>query len=303
MRIVLAGGTGFLGQALCRHLLEGGHCLTLLTRGAPREQPADGIELRQWTPDGTAGDWAAAIDGADAVVNLAGESIASARWTAERRQRIHDSRVLATRSLVTAMSGASHPPAVLVNASAQGYYGDRGDEELTEESAPGSDFLAQVCLDWESAALQATPLARVVLLRTGIVLSKDEGALARMLVPFRMFGGGPLGSGRQYMSWIHLRDWVGMATWAIEDDRVVGPVNIGSPGPVRNAEFARTLGKILGRPSWLPAPSFALKAALGQMAEALLLGSIRMRPARAQELGYQFVFPDLAPALRNILNS
>ena len=301
MRITIAGGTGFLGRALCRALLGDGHRLTLLTRGSGGQRDPDGIERRRWNPDGLVGDWATSIDGADAVVNLAGEPIAAGRWTADRRRRIHDSRVLATRSLVDAMAQATRPPALLVNASAQGYYGDRGDEELTEESAPGSDFLAEVCLAWESEALQATRLARVVLLRTGIVLSKDEGALPRMVTPFRLFGGGPLGTGRQYMSWLHERDWVAMAAWSIGDERVTGPVNLGAPLPVRNKEFASALARVLGRPSWLPAPSFALRAALGEMAEALLLSSTRMRPARAMDLGYRFAFPELEPALRDPL--
>ena len=303
MRITIAGGTGLLGRALTAALLDGGHRVTLLTRGAGAARGAEGVERRTWNPDGTVGEWAAALEGADAVVNLAGESIAAGRWTAERRQRILASRVNATRSLVAAMETVSRPPTVLVNASAQGYYGDRGDEELTEESAPGSDFLAEVCLAWEAEALRATPLARVVLLRTGIVLSMEEGALPRMVTPFRLFGGGPLGSGRQYMSWIHEREWVSMAAWAVADDRVVGALNVGSPHPVRNKEFASTLARVLRRPSWLPAPSFALRAALGEMAEALLLSSTRMRPAHALELGYPFEFPGLEPALRDLLGS
>jgi len=300
MRITIAGGSGFLGRALSRALTADGHALTVLTRGAGGGS-AEGIQRRQWTPDGKAGDWAAAVDGADAVLNLAGESIGAGLWTAERRRAIRESRVLATRSLVSAITAAARPPAVFVSASGQNYYGDRGEEELTEESAPGSDFLAQVCLDWESEALQASPVARVVLLRTALVLAKDEGALPRMLLPFRLFGGGRIGGGRQFMSWIHLRDWAGIAAFAIGDARMVGPVNAGSPCPVRNAEFAATAGKVLRRPSWIPAPSFALRAAMGEMAEALLLGSTRMRPGRLLETGYEFAWPDLEPALRDIL--
>ncbi len=301
MKIIVAGGSGFLGRALSGALRAEGHAITLFTRGAGDAGGADGIERRQWNPDGTAGDWATAIDGAGAVVNLAGESIGAGLWTAARRHAIRDSRVLATRSLVAAMAKAARPPSILLSASGQNYYGDRGEEELTEESAPGSDFLAQVCLDWESEALQAAPLARVVLLRTALVLDKNEGALPRMLLPFRLFGGGRLGDGRQFMSWIHLRDWVGIAMFALADARIVGPVNAGSPRPVRNAEFAAAIGRVMHRPSWFPAPSFALRAAMGEMAEALLLGSTRMRPARLLETGYRFSFPDLQPALRDIL--
>jgi uncharacterized protein (TIGR01777 family) len=302
MRITIAGGSGFLGRALSRALIAEGHGITLLTRGAGAAPSADGIERRSWNPDGRVGDWVAAIDGADAVVNLAGESIGAGLWTAARRRAIHDSRVLATRSIVSAMTRVARPPSILVSASGQNYYGDRGEEELTEESAPGSDFLARVCLDWESEALQAAPLARVVLLRTALVLDKNEGALPRMLLPFRLFGGGRLGNGRQFMSWVHLRDWVGIATVALSDARIVGPVNAGAPRPVRNAEFAAEIGRVMHRPSWFPAPSFALRAAMGEMAEALLLGSTRMRPARLLEMGYRFAFPDLQPALRDILD-
>lgn len=302
MRITIAGGSGFLGRALSAALLAEGHRITLLTRGAGAARGADGTERRSWNPDGSVGDWATAIDGADAVVNLAGESIGAGLWTTARRRAIHDSRVLATRSLVSAMAKSARPPSILLSASGQNYYGDRGEEELTEESAPGSDFLAQVCLDWESEALQATPLARVVLLRTALVLDRNEGALPRMLLPFRLFGGGRIGNGRQFMSWVHLRDWVGIAAFAIADPRVVGPVNAGAPRPVRNAEFAATIGRVMRRPSWFPAPSFALRAAMGEMAEALLLGSTKMRPARLLETGYRFAFPDLEPALRDILS-
>ena len=203
---------------------------------------------------------------------------------------------------MAAIRAATVPPAVFLSASAQGYYGDRGDEALTEESRPGSDFLADVCVQWEAEARKAESLTRVVLLRTGIVLAADGGALPRMLLPFRLFAGGPLGSGRQFMPWIHLDDWAEMAAWALSHEEVRGPVNVGSPTPVRNKDFAATLGRALGRPSWAPAPAFALRLAVGEMAGPLLLASTRMLPARALALGYEFRHPALDRALEDILH-
>ena len=297
MKVVIAGGTGFLGRALVSELAAQGHEVVLLTRGSR----AAAVSSVTWAPDGSAGEWAEAIDGAGAVVNLAGEPIAGGRWTAARKQAIRESRVLATRSLVAAFRQARRPPPVLVGGSGQGYYGDRGDEILTEESAPGGDFLAGVCVEWEAEALRAADRSRVVLLRTGIVLDRDEGALPEMARPFRLFAGGPLGSGRQFVSWIHRDDWVRLAAHAVVDERFAGPLNLGSPNPVTNAEFARAIGGALGRPSWLRTPKAALRAALGEMADALLLSSQRMQPAKATRLGYRFLHPEAGPALAGIL--
>lgn len=297
MRVVVAGGTGFLGRALSRNLLDRGHEVVLLTRSGR----AAGVRAVAWAPDGTAGAWAEAIDGADAVVNLAGESIGAGRWTDARRRAIRDSRILSTRSLVEACRQAGRRPPVFVSGSAQGYDGDRGDEVLTEASAPGGDFLARVCVEWEAEAGEASPFARVVLLRSALVLDRDEGALPRMVQPFRLFAGGPLGSGRQFVSWIHHEDWVGIATLAIADERFEGAVNVGSPSPARNAEFARAIGKALGRPSWISTPAAVLRAALGEMADGLLLSSQRMTPARALGLGYRFRHDEPHRALAAIL--
>jgi uncharacterized protein len=303
MNILIAGGRGFLGRALSARLVAEGHRVTVLTRGRtsswrPWEQA---VAEHAWHPDGTAGDWARVLDGADAVVNLAGESIAGGRWTSARKKAILDSRVLATRSLVAAIEGAHRPPRVLVSSSAQGYYGDRGDEELTEAAAPGSGFLATVCREWEREAQRAEPHTRVVLLRTGVVLAARAGALPKMLLPFRMFAGGPLGSGRQFMSWIHLDDWVGIARQAIVNESVAGPRNRGSPHPLRNREFSAAVGRVLRRPSVLPAPAFALRLAVGEMATPLLLASTRMVPAAVLADGYRFAFEDAADALRSLL--
>jgi hypothetical protein len=283
---------------LSRRLVADGHQVLVLTRGGGPSRPWEGgRSTAAWVPDGTAGGWASALEGAHAVVNLAGASIGDARWTAARKAAILDSRIDATRSLVGAIRWVRNPPSVLVSASAQGYYGDRGEEELTEDSAPSLDFLAGVCVRWEAAAQEASETCRVVTLRTGIVLAADGGALPRMLPPFQLGAGGPYGSGRQFMSWIHVDDWVGMTLLAVADPRVRGPVNLGSPAPVRNRDFAAALGRALHRPSLIPTPAFALRLALGEMAQPLLLASTRMVPAAALSSGYRFVHPEVGPAL------
>jgi uncharacterized protein len=301
MKIVIAGGSGFLGRALSDALRTAGHELTVLSRRRPPTGVVTSPAVVPWTPDGSAGGWASVIEGADLVVNLAGESIAAGRWSPARKKAILESRVLATRSLVAAMDATTRPPLALVSASAQGYYGDRGDAEVTESAPAGSDFLANVCARWEAEAARAERSSRVVLLRTGIVLSGREGALPRMVLPFRAFAGGPVGSGRQYMAWIHWRDWVDLVVWAIGNEKLAGAINLSAPQPLRNADFAASIGRALNRPSWLPAPAFALKAALGEMAEALLLTSIRMLPARALQLGFRFRFETVDEALRDLL--
>jgi uncharacterized protein (TIGR01777 family) len=293
MRIVVAGGTGFLGRPLVDRLERDGHDVRVLSRrpSAPGELP--------WTPDGTTGPWAAAIDGVDAVINLSGESIAGGRWTTARKTQIRESRIRATRSLVTAIHQAARRPAIFLSGSAIGYYGPHGDEPLSEAAPPGNDFLAGVCRDWEAEALRATG-PRVVLLRTGIALEKDGGALPQMALPFRLFAGGPVGSGRQYYSWIHRADWVGLVTWALTTSDISGPLNLTAPHPTPNREFAHTLGRVLRRPSFMPAPAFALRIALGEMADALLLSGQRVLPAQAEAHGFRFEYPMLEPALRAI---
>jgi uncharacterized protein (TIGR01777 family) len=294
MKVVVAGGSGFLGKALVNRLKTEGNDVRVLTR-RPRAPNDVG-----WTPDGTAGAWASALDDADAVVNLAGESIASGRWTSARKARIRDSRVQATRSLVAAMERAARRPSVFVSGSAIGYYGPHGDEPVTEQTPPGDDFLAMVCREWEAEALRAAGSTRIVLLRTGIVLEKDGGALPPMALPFKLFAGGPVGSGRQYQPWIHRDDWVTMAAWSLRTSSVAGPLNVTAPNPVTNREFAQTLGRVLGRPAFMPAPSFAMRLALGEMADALLLTGARVIPAHAQRMGFHFQYPTLEPALRAI---
>ena len=295
MRIVLAGGSGFLGSALGRSFERDGHEVLNLTRRQPPRTPGEVT----WTPDGTAGSWAAAVDGADAVVNLAGAGLADRRWNAPRKQAILNSRVLPTRSVVAAVARATAPPRVLVSASGVNYYGPRGDEPVTETTPPGHDFLADLCVQWEREAEQASSVTRVILVRTGLVLDSGGGALARMLLPFRLGAGGPIGSGKQYMSWIHRADWIRLIRWLVDTAAARGAFNATAPNPVTNAAFARALGRSLHRPALIPVPAFALRAALGEMAELLLTGQ-RALPARATESGFTFQFDRIDDAFADL---
>lgn len=304
MRIIIAGGSGFLGTALATHLAAGNHQVVMLSRQPRSTNPSlPRAAYEPWSPNGHSGSWAKVLDNADAVVNLAGESIAAKRWSPAQKQKIRDSRLLATRSLTAAMREASTPPRVFISGSAVGYYGDRGDETLTEASAPGTDFLAGVCQDWESAASGIGDLTRVVLIRTGIVLDRKGGALPKMLPPFYVFAGGPIGSGRQYQPWIHRDDWVRMVAWSATNDAVRGALNVTGPQAITNKEFSTALGRALRRPSMLPAPPFALRIALGEMADALLLSSQRVVPVRAADLGFTFRFSNIDDALADIFTT
>ncbi len=298
MKVTIAGGTGFLGTALADALIRGGHDVAVLTRSPRRPHHV------AWTPDVPTGPWVRAIDGADIVVNLAGESLADGRWTARRKQQLVDSRVRPTRALAAAIREAVTPPAAFVSASGVGYYGPRGDEPITERDRSGDDFIARLCQEWEAAAASAgSARTRVVILRSGVVLAKEGGALPRMLPPFRLGMGGPLGTGRQYMPWIHRDDWAALARWAMDEPRASGVFNATAPDPVTNGSFAATLGRVLHRPAALPAPAIALKLLLGELAGPLLLTGQRALPERALELGFRFRYPELEGALREILNS
>ena len=311
MRIVIAGGTGFLGRPLSAALLADGHDLVFLTRGPGTSRPADepaapGGRARvvTWAPNGQSGPWAAEVDGAGAVINLAGEPIAARRWTAAQKARILDSRLQATGSLVRAVTGAALAPPVFVSGSAVGYYGPLGDKITTEEQSAGVDFLASVCAQWENEARRAAGnRTRVVCLRTGLVLEADGGALPQMLPPFRLGVGGPLGSGRQYWPWIHREDWVALVRWIIDTPSVTDAVNATAPNPVTNADFARALGLVLRRPSFMPAPGFALRLLLGEMADGLLLSGQRATPSKAERLGFRFRFATLDEALHAIFRA
>jgi len=295
MRIVIAGGSGLLGRLLSDALRRDGHHLVVLTRGEPR--PDGATKLVTWNPDGSVGAWSMELEGAGVVVNLAGESIAGRRWTAAHKQRIRDSRVLATRSLVTAIGKAAQPPGVFISGSAVGYYGPHGDEVVTESTPAGSDFLAEVGVAWEAEAQAAEWRTRVVLIRTGIVLSREGGALPPLLPPFWFGVGGPMGTGRQYWPWIHWRDWVDLVRFAIRTSTLSGPVNATAPTPVTNREFTRALGKAMHRPAFVPTPGFALKLLLGEMAEPLVLTGQRAVPAKAEEMGFSFTYREIGQAL------
>jgi uncharacterized protein (TIGR01777 family) len=293
MDIVVAGGSGYLGGALVRRFRAQGHRVLVLTR-----QPSQPDHLG-WPSQPESPEWHATIGRATAVVNLAGEPLAGARWTAARKARIRDSRVVATTLLARAVAAAPHPP-IFISGSAIGIYGPRGDEPLTEDSSPGSDFLAGVTLDWERAALEAAAATRVVILRTGVVLSREGGALPQLALPFRLFVGGRIGSGAQYVSWIHRDDWLALVEWALAVSAVSGPINATAPQPVTNAELAVALGRALRRPALVPAPAFAVRLAVGEMADAALLNGQRVLPAKAQALGFRFAYPTIDAALAAI---
>ena len=300
MRILITGATGLIGRALCSSLAAGGHELHVLSRSpkSAKESLPAVREAFRWTSSQAPPP--PCFEGVDAIVNLAGESVVG-RWTEAKKQAIVESRVDGTRLLIDGLREAAGRPRVLISGSAVGFYGDRGDEELTEESAPGDDFLADTSVAWEREALAAEELGvRVVTLRTGIVLAKEGGALGQMLLPAKLGLTGPLGSGSQWWSWIHRDDLIGLIRFAIEREELSGPLNGTAPNPVRQKEFAQTLGQVLSRPAFLPAPEFALKAILGGFSEELL-SSKRVLPAAAQAHGYSFAHPDLEGALRAAL--
>lgn len=294
MRILLSGAGGPVGKALVPALAAAGHVVSRLVRARPR----DPHEFR-WDPSRGILD-PAAVPSADAVVHLAGAGIASGRWTASRKAEIMESRRIGTRLIATAISRAATPPRVFVSASAVGYYGDRGDEVLTESSGPGGGFLAEVARAWEEEATRVTR-TRVVVLRLGVVLAPHAGALPRMMLPFRLGLGGRIGAGRQWMSWIALEDMVRVFEHVLATGDLSGPVNATSPQPVTNRDFGRALGRVLGRPSFLPAPGWAIRVILGEMGRELLLYSQRVSPARLASAGFEFRHADVEACLRSIV--
>ncbi|HEX4138686.1 MAG TPA: TIGR01777 family oxidoreductase [Bryobacteraceae bacterium] len=298
MKCVISGGTGFIGRRIVDRLLRDRHYVGVWSR-RPGKEERTAVASFYWDP--LKGEPPAdSLNTMDAVIHLAGEPVAQ-RWNAEVKHRIRDSRVLGTRALVDAISRVPHKPKVLVCASAIGYYGDRGDEVLTESSAPGSGFLVDVCRGWEEEANRAAEFGlRVVRLRIGFVLGKDGGALAQMAPAFRAFVGGRLGSGKQWMPWIHVDDVAEMFVHAVENE-ISGVWNAASPNPVTNAEFTRAMGKALHRPTLFPAPPFALKIAFGELAQHML-DSARVIPEAALKAGFRFQYPEVGPALRNLLS-
>ena len=299
VKVLVTGSSGLVGQELVRSLLDRGHVVFRLLRPESRPQPGSASEQAvrlMWNPATQELDSRAA--GAQAVVHLAGESIRSRRWNDTLKERIHASRVAGTRNLVSAIARLEPRPRVFICASAVGYYGSRGDEELIESSPPGADFLAQLCQAWETEAARAEAFGvRAAELRFGVILARHDGALARMLVPFRLALGGRFGSGHQWMSWLTLDEAVSMIRFVLETDEARGPINAVSPAPVRNAEFIVALARALRRPALLPLPALALRIMLGEIARPLLLASQRVLPGRLAALGYRFLHPELANAL------
>jgi uncharacterized protein len=301
MKIVVAGATGFLGSSLCQVLRQEGHRLTILTRRTAGLGHLFGptVSVVEWDAQ-HAGSWEQALQGAEAVINLAGAPIADARWTAARKRLMIESRVQSTRLLAQACARLAVKPQVFLNASGIGYYGAQGDQVLDESHGPGQGFLADLCVQWEAAAQEAASQGmRVVTLRTGMVLEGDGGALPRMALPFRFVLGGPVMPGTQWISWIHRDDWVGMVAWALNNPTISGPMNLTAPNPATMTEFCRTLGAVLHRPSWVPVPGVVLRAALGELASLMTTGQ-RLAPTIAQRGGYRFRYPFLEGALRAV---
>ena len=305
MKIAITGATGFIGSSLVARLQKSGHQVMILTRNTSYarkifpSQAFPNIEIVNYTPT-ILGSWQNAISGCDSVVNLAGESIAEGRWTEEKKQKILQSRQLTTQNLVTAIANAEQKPSVLVNASAIGYYGTSETATFTENSPSGNDFLAEVCQAWEAAAQKVSDAGvRLVILRLGVVLAADGGALAKMITPFKMFAGGPIGSGNQWFSWIHRDDVVKLIIQAVTDSSMSGVYNATAPNPVRMNELSQAMGQVLNRPSWLPVPSFAIEALLGDGAIVVLEGQ-QVLPQRTLESGFNYQYSNLRSALVNI---
>jgi len=302
MKLAVTGATGLVGGALCQNLIHTGHQVVALARNPEKaREKLPTVEVVAW--DATSGHPPIeALEGLDAVVHLAGEPVAAGRWTSHRKRMIRESRVAGTRNLVEGLSHCQNPPKVLVSGSAIGYYGTHGDELLEETSHPGNDFLAELCQQWESETKRAADSGvRVVLVRSGLILAREGGALPRMLPPFRMGVGGPLASGKQWMSWIHIKDELEAIRYAIENDEIEGPLNLTAPNPVTNEDFSRTLARVLRRPAFFRVPGFVLRLLFGEMAETLLLKGQRVLPKKLEQSGYQFRFSDLRGAFEDLL--
>lgn len=302
MRIIITGGTGLIGKALCPLLLADGHLVTVLSRNpdAARGMPR-GVRIEEWdgkTPEG----WSQFVNGTDAIINLAGAGIADSRWTAQRKQLLRESRIHAGLAIQKAIQQAAQKPKVLIQSSAVGYYGAHNDDELiTEAAAPGQDFLAKVCFDWEMSTASVSKMGvRRPVIRTGVVLSKEGGALPKMLLPFKFFAGGPIGSGKQWLPWIHLTDQVRAIKFLLDHPSADGPFNLAAPNPVNNKQFGEILGAIMRRPAFMPTPGVAMQALFGEMSTVLLDGQ-RAVPQRLEELGFAFTYSTLREALSDLL--
>ncbi len=299
MKLVITGATGFIGAALVDYLVSHGHNLVLLVRKIPSKSFLANVSISLW--DGrTVSDWCRHIDEAETIINLAGEPIGHKRWNESQKKEIVGSRINATRAIVEAVNAADRRPRLLINASAIGFYGDRGDSLIDESAAAGKGFLAETCVKWEKEALAASSAnTRVVLMRTGVVLDKDGGALARMAAPFKLFAGGPPGSGKQWVSWIHRQDVIRAIDFIIANPKLTGPVNITAPEPVTMRQLSAYLGEAMGRPSWVTVPEFVIKGMLGEMSE-LVLSSQRILPKKLMEAGFSFTYTKVNDALRAI---
>jgi uncharacterized protein (TIGR01777 family) len=304
MKIVVAGGSGFLGTALLTKLTDAGHSLVLLTRAQRSTTSLPGsVQLIQWNAS-TMGSWSTSIEGADAVVNLTGESIGGKRWSKHQKETLLSSRVNSTKAIVEAIRQATSKPKVLVNQSAVGYYGNVPDGDVREDHPAGNDFLSVICKQWEAEARNAESLGvRVVLPRTGIVLAKHGGALPRFFLPFNLFIGGPLGSGKQWFPWIHLDDEINALIFTLEHETISGPVNLAAPESATMKQFCTTLGKAMHRPSWAPVPGIVLKILLGEMAGPLILGGQKIVSTKLQAAGFRFKYPLLEMALKSVLKN
>lgn len=298
MRIIITGGTGLIGRHLSEKLAADDHELVVLTRN-PQKTPVmpGGTRFVGWDAK-TMGDWASEVDGADAIINLAGASLADGRWTDERKKAIYESRMKVGKALTEAVDAASQKPSVFLQASAVGYYGSNtSDKVFTESSTPGSDFLAQVCFDWEASTVAVERMGvRRAVMRTGIVLSNLDGAWPKLKLPFTFYAGGPLGSGQQWYPWIHIEDESRAIQFLLENDEASGPFNLCAPNPLPNKEFAKVIGEVMGRPSFMPAPGFALRTALGEMSTMVLKGQ-RVLPQKLQEAGFTFTYPHAKDAI------
>lgn len=300
MKIIIAGGSGLIGLSLAANLAETNYDVIILSRSPEkmRHLPS-GVVAHKW--DGqTAEGWGHLADGAKAIINLAGEGIADGRWTAERKVRIRNSRVYPGQAIVQAIEAASTKPEVVIQASAVGYYGPQNDAKITEETPSGNDFLAEICRAWEDSVAPITNMGvRLVRIRTGVVLSLDGGALPKMALPFKLFAGGPIGSGKQWLPWVHLNDTVAAIQYLMETKAASGPYNLTAPNPLTNAQFGHVLGKVLGRPAFMPTPALAMKLIFGEMSTVLLDGQ-RAVPEKLQALDYKFQYPDAESALRDL---
>jgi uncharacterized protein len=300
MRVIITGGTGLIGRALSHSLINDGHEVIVLTRNPAQADLPAGAIAERWDGRSTEG-WSHWVEGADAIVNMAGAGLADSRWTAARKALIRGSRLDGGRAVVQAVKQAKRKPEVVLQSSAVGYYGPRDDSVITEEAMPGVDFSAKICVEWEASTASVENLGvRRAILSTGVVLSTEGGALPPMMLPFKFFIGGPIGSGKQWLSWIHLADAVAAIRFLIEHKAAAGRFNLVAPNPLTNADFSRAIGKVMGRPAIMPTPGFTLKLAFGEMSTVLLTGQ-RVVPQRLQALGFTFQFSEAEEALRDLL--